>query len=224
MAVAVTGFVDAWETARRGRLGEAEARVNLLRVIAVGVFYVVHLLHHWAATRENSVLQGLELQAGGVLSDKFHLAVTCVVVAWVMLAMVVHAAVRDGQISRWLSMAATLVDVVLLTATLLLTSGAASPLLVGYFLIIMMAGLRMELRLVWDAAGASIVGYLVVLGCTRWPRGLLLENHLPDVPRYQQLMIVGGLAIAGVVVGQWVRHARQLGEDAARNAQKGAVA
>jgi hypothetical protein len=229
MAVAPTtfgdaGFNDAWEAARRRRLGEAEARVNLLRVVAVGVFYLVHLLHHWAATRDIGLLQGLELQAGGILSDRFHLAVTCIVVAWVMLAAVVHAAVRDGQVSRWLSVAATLCDVVLLTATLLLTSGAASPLLTGYFLIIIMSGLRLELRLVWDAAGASIAGYLVVLGCTRWPQGLLVENPLPEVPRYQQLMVIAALAIAGVVVGQCVRHARQLAGDVTRGAGNGAAA
>ena len=101
---------------------------------------------------------------------------------------------------------------------------AASPLLAGYFLIIIMSGLRLELRLVWDAAGASIAGYLFVLGCTRWPRGLLLENPLPEVPRYQQLMVIAALAIAGVIVGQCVRHARQLADDVVRGTRKGAAA
>jgi hypothetical protein len=210
-----------WSVARHWRQREAEMRINLVRIAAVGIFYLIHLVHHWAATHDSSLLKSLELDTGGVLTDKLHVAVTCIVVAWTMLAVLVHAMLREGRSPRWLSVGATFLDVILLTAALLLSSGAASPLVAGYFLIVMMAGLRLDLRLVWETAGLSIAGYMFVLGCTRWPQGFLLENILPAVPRYQQLMMVAALALSGVIVGQWIRHARKLAGDLARASRQG---
>ena len=210
-----------WAVAGRWRQREAEMRINLVRIAAVGVFYLIHLAHHWAATHDSSLLKSLELETGGVLSSKFHIAVTCIAVAWTMLALLVHAMLLQGRFPRWLGVASSLLDVVLLTAMLLLSSGAASPLVAGYFLIIIMAGLRLELRLVCETAGVSIAGYLFVLGCTRWPQGFLLDNPLPAVPRFQQLMMIAALAIAGIIVGQWIRHARRLADDMWRAAHQG---
>jgi hypothetical protein len=203
----------AWETVRRWRQYDAEIRVNTLRIVAVGGFYVIHLLHHYSAGGGNRFLGFLQFGSGATLSQPLHFAVTAVAVAWAMWALLVHSLLREQVFPRWLPVVSICLDNVLLTAILILTSGATSPLVSGYFLIIMMAGLRLDLRWIRMAAGSSILGYLFVLGCTRWPRGLLLENPLPRVPRFHQLMVLLALLLSGVIVGQLIRHIRRVADE-----------
>lgn len=208
---------EAWDVARRWRQYEAEIRVNTMRIIAIGTFYLIHLAHHYSASHPNRWLNILQLGGGEALSQTLHVAVTSVAVAWTMWALLLHSLLREHVFPRWLPVVSTGLDTFLVTAMLLLSSGAASPLVAAYFLIIMMAGLRLDLWLVRAAAGGCLVGYIVVLGATRWPRGLLLENSLPAVPRYQQLMVLAALLLSGVIVGQWVRHARRMADDLVRS-------
>src|SRR5947207_1831073 len=81
-------------------------------------------------------------------------------------------------------------DLVLLTCVLALTSGATSPLVAGYFLIVMMSALRLDLRLTRCTTAAAVAGYVVLLGVARWPLGLAKVSPLPAVPRYQELMMI----------------------------------
>jgi hypothetical protein len=76
----------------------------------------------------------------------------------------------------------------------------------------MMAGLRLNVAWVRAGAGCSLAGYLFLLGCSRWPMGMLLADPLPLVPRYQQIVVGLAIVFSGVIVGQIVRHVRQLAE------------
>jgi hypothetical protein len=199
-----------WEAACRWQQYEAELRVNLVRMGAVGAFYIVHLVHHLAAGGKVPFLKALGLDAGTVLNTQTHAALTYAVLAWVMIGLWIHRSLSSRVFPGWLMYASTLSDLCLLTAILVLTSGATSPLVAGYFLIVMMSGLRFDLPLVRWTTAASVFGYLIVLGCAKWPIGLSKLSPLPTVPRYQQLMMIVALLLAGVVVGQWVRQAHQL--------------
>jgi hypothetical protein len=201
-----------WDAACRWQQFQAELRVNLVRLGAIGTFFMVHLVHQMAAKGDFPMLVALGLDSGTVLTTQTHTALTCIVLAWVMMAVLVHRMLSERVFPGWLMYGSTLGDVILLTAVLVITSGPTSPLIAGYFLIVMMSGLRFDLRLVRLSAAASVVSYLVVLGCARWPIGLSKINPLPTVPRYQQLMVIASLLLAGVLVGQWVRQARQLGQ------------
>lgn len=208
---------DRWAAARRLRQYEAEIRVNLVRIAAVGAFYLVHLLHHFAASGKHAWLGFLGLEGGAWLTPQLHLAVTCIVLAWVMAALVVQQLLQAGLFPRWLMYASTGADLCFLTAILTLSSGAASPLIAGYFLIIIMSGLRFDVRLVRLTTCGAICGYAFLLGAARWPMGLTAINTLPVVPRYQELMVVAALLLAGVVVGQWLWHVRKLVDDLVRS-------
>lgn len=207
---------SSWQTACRWRQYESEVRVNLIRIAAVGVFYAVHLVHQVAASGNHRIFAVLGLDAGTVLPKPNHVAVTCLALAWVMLALFIHSLLLARRFPRWLMYVSTGGDILLLTGVLALTSGARSPLVAGYFLIVMMAGLRLDLWLVRATAAGTLIGYLVLLGSSRWPVGLAKLNELPTVPRYHQLMVVAALSLSGVVVGQWIRHARRLARDLER--------
>lgn len=199
----------AWEIACRWRQYHAEMRVNGLRIIALALFYLVHLLRYWAVGG-STWLGFLQDADGAAISKQRHLAITLIVATWVLWSMVVHVLLLDRVFPRRFPLASICLDCLLLTAALICGSGAASPLVCGYFLIVMMAGLRLNLNWVRAAAGCCLAGYLVLLGCARWPQGLLLADPHPVLPRYHQLVVGLAIVMSGVIVGQLVRHLQQI--------------
>jgi hypothetical protein len=124
--------------------------------------------------------------------------------------MIIHLALAARIFPRGLMYASTLADVVFLTAVLVFTSGASGPLTAVYLVIIAMAGLRLQLSLVWCATVAAMLGYLTVLGCRMLGIAAEMVARTPAVPRYYQLMFLATLAIAGITAGQAIRHVRRL--------------
>ncbi|MBN8624253.1 MAG: hypothetical protein J0M17_02070 [Planctomycetes bacterium] len=204
-----------WETFRLQRQFDAELRTNVVRIAAVGLLYTLHLLHHFSAGGKFAWLdfQGfnfLGLDDGAAVPEKTHLALTFIALAWATVAMIIHLALASRIFPPGLMYASTLADVGFLTAVLVFTSGAASPLVAVYLLIIAMAGLRLQLSLVRCATLAAMFGYLTVLGCRTLGVAGDLAARTPAVPRYYQLMFLATLAIAGIVAGQSIRHVRRL--------------
>jgi hypothetical protein len=189
------------------RLGEyaGEARANLLRIIAIGAFYVIELLNYHG-------LHFGPVDFPATVDLKFHQAATGLAVAWILVALATLLSLRLQFFPAWLKYATTLSDVVLLTAILTLADGPRSPLLVGYFLVIALAALRFQLRLVWCATIAAMAGYLFLAGFARW---FAVDRNLA-VPRYYELIMLLALALHGVVIGQVIRRVRSMAEDFAR--------
>jgi hypothetical protein len=97
----------------------------------------------------------------------------------------------------------------LLTALASLGSGPASPLVLGYGLIIAMAALRFSLGLVWFSTASSLLGYLSLVGLV--DKTWFDSQHV--VPPLTQLVTLLSLALTGVVIGQVVRRVRLLAAD-----------
>jgi hypothetical protein len=183
----------------------ADSRGNLIRIVGIASFYSIHLLNVWLpklAAGSLSEMIGLGVTP---VPKNVHVAVSLVVAAWLMQAFGIYAATAAGHASRRMAMLVAIGDVCWLSAALSLSTGAQGPLVVGYFLIIAMAALRLDLLIVRWTTAASVVGYLAVLAACRWPMGILKEIAPPSVPRYHQLMMIVALVLAGVVIGQVVR-------------------
>jgi hypothetical protein len=197
-----------WYITRRWLQYAGELRTNLLRVIAIGVFYTIHLLNFGSSQGWFSRLGVLQL--GGQVDQSYHTAVTLLAVAWVMLAVGVHLALRNRIFPSWLPILSTCADVLLLTCVLYLADGATSPLRAAYFLIIATAALRFYVPQLWLATIGSAVGYICLLGVAKWPDRFAGGRTLPQVPRYEQLIFLAALVLTGVILGQVVRRVRQL--------------
>lgn len=198
----------AWFIAGRWEEYAGEERANLLRTIGIGAFYLVELANYY----------GLDLgwlSIAKSVDEKFHLRVTLLAVAWAMVALGAQLCLRRQIFPAALKYATTAMDLAILTMILGLADGARSPLVVAYFLIIALAGLRFDLWLVRCAACGAAAGYLLLLGYARWFAPAQRQADLL-VPRYHQLIFLIALLLAGVVVGQTVRRARRLAEDYAR--------
>lgn len=193
----------SWYIAGRWQEYEGEARSNLLRVIGIGAFYAIELINYHGLN-----LGFLELPKQQDITPAFHQAVTALAVAWTMLALAIHLCLTRQVFPAALKFVSTAADLVFLTTILMLADGPRSPLVVGYFLVIALSGLRFNLPLVRCATVGAMVGYLVVCGYAWWnpERGL-------RVPRYHQVMMLIALALAGIVLGQIIRRVRALADD-----------
>ena len=183
----------------------ADVRGNLVRMVSILGFYSIHLLNVYLPAMGDSSVRGAAGLDGPQVSETVHLSVSLLAFAWLMQALGVHLASLTKPLTRNFAMAVAIGDVVWLTAALCFSTGAAGPLVAGYFLIIGLAALRLDLWLIRWVTVASTVGYLFVIGATRWPVGFLKEINIEPVPRYHQVMTMVALVLMGVVLGQVVR-------------------
>jgi len=196
-----------WHVVRRVQAYRGEERANLLRIIGIAAFYVVELLNH----------HGLDLgfvtfeKVDGVDGD-FHAAITALTVAWVAIAAGVLVLMRNRVFPPALKYVTTTFDVIALTGMLTIADGPSSPLVIGYFLVLVIAPLRFSLPLVRYATGLVLLGYVLLLVQTELARPTL------QVPRYQQVMMGLALLLSGVVLGQLVRAMRDAAETFAARA------
>jgi hypothetical protein len=217
--LASSSIVDrSWFITQRWQAYDAEARANLLRIVAVGAFYLIHLWSYFSSQGRLPHFAFLQLADAGEISKQFHVVVTLLAAAWAMLALGILLCLQQRIFPRWLPYFSTTCDVILLTSIICVAAGPRSVLVVGYFLILIVATLRLSLPLVWYAAAACAVSYLCVLGGAKWPAEFGLDRintTIGDlrVPRYQQFIMLLSIVLAGVMLGQIVRRFRRLAEE-----------
>ena len=201
-----------WYIVSRWREYDGEARSNLLRLVGIASFYSVELANHWGFR-----LGILEVPRIEDVDRPFHLAITALAVAWTMTALAVQICLRRQVFPAALKFLSTGADIVLMTCVLCVSNGPRSPLVVGYFLVVVLAALRFSLPLVWFATVGSMLGYLAVLGHAKWFAARDLR-----VPRYHELMFLLALGLTGITIGQVLRAARSMAVDV--RARRAAVA
>ena len=190
-----------WFIVGRWQEYEGEARANLLRIVAVGAFYVVELIRFY----------GFEHAAAEQLP--FHRQATLIAVAWTMVALAIWMCLRLRIFPAALKYASTACDILLLTALAALNApGPFSPLVLGYFLVIAMAALRFSLGLVWFTTLAGMLGYWSLVGVVdkKW----FDADHA--VPPTRQLVTLLSLGLTGVVIGQVIRRVKSVANDYAQ--------
>jgi hypothetical protein len=193
-----------WFIVGRWQQYEGEARANLLRIGAIGAFYLVELMNYYG-------LHWGFIEMPKQVDANFHRLVTALALGWVVVALAIHLSLTQHFFPAALKYLSTTCDLVFLTAVLAVSDGPRSPLLVGYFLIIVLTTLRFSLPLIRFATVGSMTGYLLLLGYMKWYSG-----RDANVPRYHEAIFLLGLAIAGVVLGQAIRRVREMAREYAR--------
>jgi hypothetical protein len=214
--VAASASDRDWFIAQRWQAYEAEARTNLLRIIAIGAFYLVHLWSYFSAQGRLPNWGVLQLAGTGEINKQFHLLVTLLAVAWAMLALGILLALQQRIFPRWLPYFSSGCDIAMLTGIICIGSAARSPLVAGYFLILILSALRLSLPLVWFSTAGCVIAYLCVLGIAKWPDRFGITKLLGEttaelrVPRYHQVIMLLAIVLAGIMLGQIVRRVRHL--------------
>jgi hypothetical protein len=184
----------AWYIVSRWQQYAGEGRANLLRVVAVGVFYGIQLLHFYVFT-------GAEAR-----ERPFHQAATALAVVWSVVALGVLLCLQRQFFPAALKFVSTGCDVVLLTALALIGGRAHSPLVFVYFALLVLAAQRFSLALIWMTTLGCMAGYLVLVGASD-PVWFDADHAVPPV---QQLMVLASLALTGLFLGQIVRRGQAL--------------
>ena len=187
-----------WYIVGRWQEFEGEGRANLLRIVSVGAFYVVQLIQRYWLFDDDAKS-----------AASFHAAATAIAVAWSVLAMAVLLCLRSRVFPAWLKYISTTCDLVLLTALATIANKADSPLVYVFFMIIVLAGLRFSLPLVWFATVGSMLGFMVLVAVT--DRQWFDANH--EVAVHVQLITLLSLVMAGILVGQILRRTRGMANE-----------
>jgi hypothetical protein len=190
-----------WRDVRRPEAWAGELRVNLIRLLAIVVFYARHLVEFYAAAPDAPVR--------GV----YHGRVTVTVLLWATAAVVLHLILSRRHLPRALPYAAVLLDVLMTTLLCCVAGGPRTPLVVLYFVIVAGAPLRLSVRIIRTATLAAAGGYLFVVGYYAWHViGYDRYYATPElrIPRGEQAVIVLALLVTGVFAGQSVRQTRRL--------------
>jgi tRNA A-37 threonylcarbamoyl transferase component Bud32 len=171
-----------------------------LRLAALGLFYISFL-----------VVEALRHQYGfgeDPATVAFHLKILAVLAVWTT-ASIVCQRLYDSQ--RWSIPARFLwgaLDSLLLLAVLLVADGVASPLVVGYPLLIVGSGLWFRVRFVWFMTALSVVSYGILTLDFYWTPLDLRPTFDPDVDRH--VINILGLLVLGVAVAYLVHRLRTL--------------
>lgn len=187
-----------WRIVGRWQEYAGERRANLLRTIAIGAFYAVQLINFYV------------FEDGSEGALVFHKAVTSLAVAWALVALCITLCLRNRVFPASLKFLSTACDIALLTALALASEAKAnSPLVYVYFVIVLLAGLRFSLPLVWCATIGSMLAYLALVGMSD-PTWFDADHAIRPV---EQLIVHLSLALTGILLGQIVRHARGMAGD-----------
>jgi hypothetical protein len=196
-----------WFIVGRWQEYAGEARANLLRIVAISAFYLIELAnYHGASFGPLEIPSTVDLQ--------FHRVMTALTVAWIMVALATLMCLRLRIFPAALKYITTGSDIVLLTTILTVADGPRSPLVVGYFLVIVASTLRFQRRLVWCSTLGCMVGYLFLVGYARW----FVDRDL-TVPRYYQLIMLLALGLTGITLGQVIRRVRAMASDFAQRVE-----
>jgi len=197
-----TGAIEQrqWFIVGRWQEYEGESRANLLRIVAVGAFYIVELVRFYV------------IEKGAAEQLAFHRQATLIAVAWTLVAMAIMLCLRLRIFPAALKYASTACDLLLLTALAALGGGPFSALVLGYFLILALAALRFSVGLVWFATIASMLGYELLVGLV--DKTWFDADHA--VPVTTQLLSQLSLLLTGVVIGQVVRRVKGMAADYAQ--------
>jgi hypothetical protein len=186
----------SWRDAQRLEAWAGEVRVNLIRLAAIVAFYGHHLLNVFVLSRNDASLRGT-----------YHATVTVLVLAWSLAALALHFCLTRRWVPPALKYVATGWDLMLITAVLVVGRDPKSMLAVLYFLVVVAAGLRLSLPLVWAATLGAMAAYGFFLGYVRFWLDLPAEQRLG---RTQQIVFLLALGAAGLLAGQVVRQVRRM--------------
>ncbi len=191
----------SWEAARRIESWAGEIRVNRLRLAAIIVFYVRHLIDIYVNP------------ANRTFSGRYHLWVTLIVLAWAGLVLWLHWALSQRRMGEKLKFISVIWDLAMVTLLGIVARGPQTPLMLLFFIVIASAPLRLSLRLVWVATLGAMAGYAIVLAYYAWWLiGWDKYYSTPElrIPRSSEAIWILSMGVAGLLAGQVVRQMRRI--------------
>ncbi len=163
------------------------------RLIGLGLFWLVEWVNY-----------GL-----GIVKTDFHLAVSIVIAVWMAASIACQQFLERRPWSLPARFAwGTLDSLLLLVVLLFIADGAASPLIVGYPLVIVASGLWFRVRYVWFMSALSLISYgILIVDFYSWRPNL----HGPQTDGFDRhIIFIVSLMLLAVIVAYIVQRVRML--------------
>jgi hypothetical protein len=192
-----------WADTSRVEAWAGELRVNLVRMIALVLFYARHLIEFW--------LGG----PGSPYRGAYHARVTWIVIAWAVMAIIMHLRLSRRHYHAWTKYLAVGWDCAMVVALGAIAGGPRSPLVLLLFPIVASAALRLSLKLVYFATACAMSAYLVLLGMYVWyVIGQEKYYATPElrIPRRDEAIVLLTLLVTGLFAGHTVRQIKRLAQ------------
>jgi nitrate/nitrite transporter NarK len=200
---------EAWPGAQRVEAWAGELRVNRIRLVALIVFYVRHLVDMYML---HAGPPGAHSADPGVTA-RYHLGVTIIIILWGGMSAGLAWMLATRRVPPALKYVAVAWDLAMVTAIGVLAGEPRSPLMLLYFVVIASAPLRLSLKLIYVATFGAWIGYAIVLAWYAWYLvGFDRYYATPElrIPRSHEVIMLLSLGAAGLMAGQVVRQARRL--------------
>jgi hypothetical protein len=195
---------DRWADARRLEAWAGEVRVNLLRAVALIVFYGHHLLDVYIYGGDRSPEAAV-----------YHANVTAIVLAWTGTVVVLYVCLSRRWVPPGLKYAATFWDIAMIS-TLVMTSpaGPRSSLLYLYFVVLASAPLRLSLPLIYATTLGTMAAATLVMGHYVFYRvgrdDYYAAGSSYRIEKSSEIVFLLSIGAAGLFAGQLVRQAQRL--------------
>jgi len=168
------------------------------RLGALGVFYVVEWINY-AREMGKPTFEAFR---------QFHWKVSVLMAVWAVTAIVFQQCIKSPRWSIPARFVWGTLDSALLLAVLLVADGAASPLVVGYPLLIVGSGLWFRVRFVWFMTALSLVSYGILVVDFRYWRTYLQDTFDTNPDRH--IIFAVSLVVMAVGVTYLVQRVRTL--------------
>jgi len=200
-----------WYIVRRWQTYVAELRVLILRMVAVVLLYGLQLVHHF-------VWLDAEAQAAGQAFQYVATGVAC----WAaLLSLGVLLSIMRKWLPPALPYVTTVFDLLMVLTLVVMAGGPGQTETVSLlYLVIVLAGLRFDLKLLWICVPLAMAGYLVSIPLAETIWG----ESAGQVSLIRHAAVLTTLALVGVTTGQIVRRARQMAEEFHRRMPPGRAA
>ncbi len=162
------------------------------RLGALGLFYVVETINYFAAE----------------VKWDFHWKVSVLMGVWAAASIACQKIIDSRHWDISTRFAWGVLDSICLLAVLLVANGAASPLIVGYPLLIVASGLWFRVRFVWFMTGLSLLSYGVLVLDFYWRQKELHADAFAVADRH--VIFAVALLVLGSVTAYLVHRVRTL--------------
>lgn len=188
-AVGATKIAEPVLWLKRRESWAGDWKANRIRLAAVSIFTANELVNY-------HVLHVVDL--------RFHIGSLLIVALWVVATALFTILLREHIWPRAVSYVIVSTDLLLLTWLLFLADGPRSPLVVLYFLIIALSGVRVDPAVCLFTGAAATLGYGAVLEFTKLQKPELL------VPPTHAVIVALSLLLMGVIMAHLVGRALTL--------------
>ena len=160
-----------------------------LRLGALGLFYVVEIVNYFA----------------GVVGWDFHWRISLLMGTWAVASAVCQQFLESRRWSIPARFAWGTLDAILLLSVLLVADGAGSPLIVGYFLLIVGSGLWFRVRFVTFMTVLSLLSYGILVADAYFRR-----PELGPLGTDRHVIFAVALVVVGAAVAYLTQRVRTL--------------